>query len=368
MTNPPDRLKILITGCYPPPYGGGSVYIQRLFDYLSQKGHRCHVFDVCTSKKEDLPEGIHHFDTPQKMYLRIMMSKPYDILHINEGTWKHKAVLVFIARIKGIQTVLTLHSFRDTPETTSGIRKIMLAYTLKNVNCIVSSGSKEMKNVQQWFPNRQNIRVETPFIVPDMTSAEKILPEAIADFLRNHPITICANGSNLGFFKGEDVYGLDLMVELCHQLQATEDIGVIFCLTRVTDPGYLLQIQDKIAAYGLTDHFLIYTAPVEFWKIIERCHVFIRPTRTDSFGISVAEGIFLGTPTIASDVCDRPEGTILFRSGDMGDLLEKTLRVLNPTEQDKAVKTTGYLDDGAERIESVYYDLVAGGMTQRTSR
>lgn len=358
MTNQNPHLKILITGCYPPPYGGGAVYIQRLFSYLTGKGHLCHIFDACTPQDGDLPEGVFKIETKLQMYWRILTSRKYDILHINESMWKHRAILIFIAKIKRMQSVLTLHSFRDTPETTDRVNRFMMGYALKNVNCIVSSGNKEVMLLRQWFPDTKRTKVITPFIAPDTEVAGQPLPEAIASFLATRGTVISANGSNLGFFRGEDIYGLDLLVELCHRLQSWGDVSVVYCLTRVTDADYMQKIQDRIAAYNLSDRFLIYTGTVEFWRVIAESALFIRPTRDDSFGISVAEAILLQKPAIVSDVCERPRGSILFRTGDLEDLLEKTLRVLHapPDQRDRA--SGFYLADGATATEALYYDIL----------
>ena len=39
--------------------------------------------------------------------------------------------------------------------------------------------------------------------------------------------------------------------------------------------------------------------------------IFIRPNRTDAYGVSVAEAIHKGIPSLASDVCIRPNGAII---------------------------------------------------------
>jgi len=351
-------LKILITGSYPPPYGGGSVYIQRLFSYMVRRGHTCHIFDACNGKEGTVPPGVFKIDTKIQMYFKILVSRKYDILHINESMWKHRAILVLLAKLKGMQSILTLHSLRETRQTMRAVDRFLMTYTLKNVDCIVSSGSREIERVRRWFPKRENTRVITPFITPDMNSHRERLPEIIASFLSCHETVVCANGSNLDFFNGEDIYGLDMAVELCRQLQETGDIGIIYCLTRITNPEYFEQIRERIAAYQLEQQFLIYTAPVEFWQVIAESAVFIRPTRTDSFGISVAEGILLQKPTIASDACDRPRGTILFRSGDQADLLEKTLTVLKRMNKENDSNGPGHVADGAPMIEDLYYELL----------
>ena len=62
----------------------------------------------------------------------------------------------------------------------------------------------------------------------------------------------------------------------------------------------------------------------EYWKISD---VFIRPTTTDIEGISVKEALWVNTPAIASDVCERPAGTLLFENRNYLDLKDKVLKI-----------------------------------------
>jgi glycosyltransferase involved in cell wall biosynthesis len=354
-------LKILLTGSYAPPYGGASVYVKRLFDYLVREGHFCHVFDMFNDIRSPGPPGVFRVGTKRHMYFKIMCSPKYDIIHINESMWKHRAMLIILARMKGSQSVLMLHSFRDTVKTLGWLDLIMLKYVLKHVDYIISPGKNEMEAVYQWYPDRKDMEMITPFIPPEMLEADFKLPEALEAFFTKHQTIICANGSNLNFYKGADIYGLDLMVELCHLLESKHDVAVVYCLTGANDPEYLKNIHSRIDTYGLTERFYIYTEEVAFWKVIAKSKVFIRPTRTDSFGISVAEGILLGTPTVASDVCERPQGTILFKTGDLEDLYQKTVEALNSVPIPAKWASSVRKRNGAPMIENLYYKLTRSG-------
>ena len=79
---------------------------------------------------------------------------------------------------------------------------------------------------------------------------------------------------------------------------------------------------------NLSEQFCFPINQSEFWKIIKISDLFVRPTRSDSFGISIQEALFCNVPAIASDVCIRPEKTILFRSGDEKDFILKATDIL----------------------------------------
>jgi glycosyltransferase involved in cell wall biosynthesis len=62
--------------------------------------------------------------------------------------------------------------------------------------------------------------------------------------------------------------------------------------------------------------------------LLSQCDAFIRPTTHDGDAISVREALTLGIPCVASDVCNRPEGTYLFRAGYAPDLALRVRQAL----------------------------------------
>ena len=88
--------------------------------------------------------------------------------------------------------------------------------------------------------------------------------------------------------------------------------------------------------------------------------VFVRPTNTDGYGVSIAEAIHFKIPAVASDVCQRPEGTILIRSRDIDDFTSKIKNVLDNYEVHKRRVAKVILEDNVEKILELY-ERPAGG-------
>ena len=55
--------------------------------------------------------------------------------------------------------------------------------------------------------------------------------------------------------------------------------------------------------------------------LMSACDVFLRPTLADGDSISVREALSLGAPVVASRVGARPAGAMLFRPGDLEEML-----------------------------------------------
>ena len=93
------------------------------------------------------------------------------------------------------------------------------------------------------------------------------------------------------------------------------------------------------------------------YPVIAKSHVFLRPTRSDGFSISLAESLYLGVPAIASDVRPRPQGTIVFKNGNADDFyiqVKKTLENLDVERQ----KPKGLdIKDAKEDLLKLYHEI-----------
>lgn len=352
--NDNKKLDILITGAYPPPFGGMSVYVQRLSEYLRRRGHRVDVYERIDDKPLSPLAHVFSFRSKWRFYRAILFAKRYDIVHINESVWRQRAVIMWLAKISGARVVLTLHSFREEITSAKSVSP-WIKTVLRNCDYIISSGQAETDKVQRAVHRTERVETLSPFIAPNITIKHKPLPTEIEAFIASHDNIISANASNLDFHHGKDIYGIDLMLRLTERVNVTKRVGTVFCLSKMTNQAYFDNIMKIIKDKELHDHFLFYYGTVEMWRIIKSSSIFIRPTRTDSYGISVAESIYCQTPAIASDVCKRAVGTILFKSEDEDDLYQKTMALLN----DEHVVDYSQLEplDSAPKIERLYYSI-----------
>ncbi|MBL0721721.1 MAG: glycosyltransferase family 4 protein [Sulfurovum sp.] len=106
-------------------------------------------------------------------------------------------------------------------------------------------------------------------------------------------------------------------------------IGLMFALaSEDINKEYLDKMKLRIKELKIEDNFYFLTGQKELWPLFKQADLMIRPTSSDGYGISIAEALYFDCPAIASDVSDRPEGTILFKSRDIEDLYSKTIDVI----------------------------------------
>lgn len=316
-------LRVALVGPIPPPYGGVSVHVQRLAAALEATG-----IQVVAVPDLHLPT------TTGAGSLRwfAKLGASVDIVHYHTfetqyPVWRRFAAL----RMFGVPVVGTLHSFRDEPTTRSGRFRFLAGLALRRFSHVICVGSHIRQMALELGVSPARATVVPPYLPPVTGDAARAaVPKHVAHFISTRSPVLTANSFAIDVFKGEDKYGLDLCIELCRELVAEYPrIGFVFAYSQVGDQALFSALRQRIDSYGLQENFLLAEAPGEYWPILERSTVFVRPTNTDGYGISIAEALHFGLPAIASNVCERPEGTVLFRTRDREDLVEKTRRVLH---------------------------------------
>jgi glycosyltransferase involved in cell wall biosynthesis len=172
--------------------------------------------------------------------------------------------------------------------------------------------------------------------IPPSPEREPALPAQVQRWLeekrgRGRKI-FTANAWRLDLCRGADLYGLDLCIELARRLAAKKaGAAFIFAVSSPDRRSRRLNLYgERIRESGLQDCFLLQQGPLSFTRLIQEAHFVLRPTRADGDSLTVREALFLGKPIIASDAAARPPGAVLFRSGDIEDLLAKALAVMEP--------------------------------------
>ena len=107
-------MNILILGAYPPPIGGITVHVKRLFNALKTQGHSVEVFDFGGKETHQKPEEV--LTTFQKILKRIISTdrkgKPDTLAHIHVsamGKFRWFGPLL-ITLFRKYPKVITIHS------------------------------------------------------------------------------------------------------------------------------------------------------------------------------------------------------------------------------------------------------------------
>lgn len=340
---------IAIIGLYPPPIGGVSIHIERLTKYLEDNNKSFILYD--TSK------------ISMKLWLiKYLFKSNEKLIHLHERNWYLVAIICFIARLHNSKVILTLHSFREDPCEFNFIKAFAFKYSINRLHYFIPVGENEKNKLIRYGADPKKITVIPAYINPKYKREDDLLiPEYVWEHIDSSSFCICANASKLSFYNNQDIYGLDLCIELCCKLKTKyrdRKIKFIFCLPEIGDYKYYNMMKERIKKFQIQKEFLIVNEKIPLYPILRRVHIFLRSTSTDSYGVSIAEAIYFKVPSIASNVCNRPEGTILFKSRDINDLYSKTVDVIENYSCYKNKLKNIRIEDNAKKILDVYKEIM----------
>ena len=309
-----------LIGPYPPPLGGVSVFIYRFTKFLKIQSSNVTVIDFGKKKKIYRLLWLLRFCfNPKK--------STYDLNVID-----FYSMLALILRPFPGKIIFRDHSGRLI-ENLNSLQILILKIFLKKVDECIFVG----EHITNYYFNKglkpsRNLLIQNAFVPPpieDEAEIWKSYDEEILHFIKDRKPLIIANAFQIAFHNGIDLYGLDMCASLISYLKEEyPDVGLLFGLADIGDETYFRKINHEIRKQCLDQNFLFMLGQKELWPLFRKADLMVRPTYVDGYGISVAEALYFSCPAIASDVCMRPEGTILFTNRDTDDLLEKSKEVL----------------------------------------
>jgi glycosyltransferase involved in cell wall biosynthesis len=347
---------VTLIGSYPPPYGGVSVHIKRLKSFLERQGIEVTVLADPGSGHDGRRVIARRLGL--SWYLQQALPGRRGLLHFHTSGLESARLqaLSLLAR-RGRKVIVTLHSLRDPGD---GRDRTIAVSALRSCARTICVGPAIQERLLELGVPEHRIRVIPPYLPPERTDEVRRAIEPEVDrFLSSRRPVLTASAYRLTFHDNQDVYGLDLCIDLCRELLPDHpQLGFVFALPAIGDEGYYAAMQERIAASGIGGHFCFARSATEYWPIIERSTILVRPTSTDSYGVSVMEAIDLGVPAIASDVCLRAPGAILFHNRKFDSLLETCRRVLGSIIEYREA-LAGYRSGGSgEEILSLYREVL----------
>lgn len=352
-----DSMEIALVGPYPKPYGGISVHVKRLKERLKKNGITCTVYDDSGVRKEE--DNIIPIKRGKILLLTPLLHIKESIIHLHTYNSKLIGLLSILSLIRKKIVIVTVHSFKYSSGKFNFWCKLVFWLAAKAGIYFITVGPEIKEKITCLNIKSENIEVIPSFISPPMREKEIAeIPKDVWDFINNHTPVISANAFMISFYRGEDLYGIDMCVDLCAELKKTfSRVGFIFCLPEIGNYAYFHKMKQKVVNRSVENNFLFVTQPYQFYPILMKSDIFVRPTNVDGYGVSLAEAIYLNVPAIASDVCTRPEETILFKNRDLHDFTLKVRDVLSNYERYKKRTEAVEIEDNFEKIVRVYQKL-----------
>ncbi|MFH2084655.1 MAG: glycosyltransferase [Candidatus Omnitrophota bacterium] len=348
------KMNLIIVGALPPPRGGVTTHAERLIPYLEEAGIGYVVWDYSRQTKA----GKHVVSLcrqPLEVLRSLFRLKGVKVSHCLISSVSFVRMLFcFFLKIAGIRVTIT---FVGSPKEMIGKSSLKQFYilTLARLARHVIAVNRDFRKilVEQGIPENK-ISIIPAFIPSrDNDFITRPIPRDIVEFCQGGKPLILGYGYGPLFHANEDLYGLDLIVGLAKKLKADfTRARFVVVIPEITNEKYFEQLKNDIRQSNIDSSFRFAIGNhLAFVPFLQYADLFIRTTNTDGDALTLREALYYGVPSVASDVCYRPESTILFRSRDITDLyrvvrqtLNNDASVCNKTEASKVNNANLFID------------------------
>lgn len=313
--------KLLMIGPAPTRIGGVSIHIKRLADLLKSEFE----FDYIDEMKGEIPGYFNLRSFSIIGYLKKI--KHADIVHIHSGVFILRCVHIIVAALVfRKKTIVSIHHDL-TVEGHIAVTKRLL----KLCKCAILD-SKEIYNQAASSDSECKYYQKAAFL-PPLISSEEVLPAEIVNWIQNiksveNSILMCSSTANLVLYNDQDLYGTDMCIESVielNKMQTEKQYYLVLIISRSDQQKPLLKVYKEMVQKNGDDHILIWDRPTSFLRIMDLSEIVLRPTNTDGDSLTVREALYFGKQIVVSDVVERPEGSIVFKSRNLDDMCEKIL-------------------------------------------
>lgn len=302
--------------------GGVTVHVQRLRNYMDKVGYAYHFVDY---------KDVH------PMALLYEISKAH-IVHLHVSNPVYQYFIVLFGRLLGKKIIMTLHGnygrfgFFKNCLVRSAIEKASVPIVINehSYRCCQKI-NKNLHLIPAFIPPQKEESLQKDILV----LLEKIHKKGMK--------IVSTNAYNISIDKdGNDTYGIDFLVGY---FKDSVDMALL-----VSDPSgnyhKKYNVGENTGKGTCSVFFIDYPHP--YFELLKHVDCFVRNTSTDGDALSVKEALFLGVPTICTDVVDRPDGVVTFKYSDK-ESFEKSLRNLSYSSVN--------IENGAKKIIELYKEI-----------
>ncbi len=310
------KRRLLLIGPFPDPKGGVSIHLVRLSRLMAND------FILDTIDESPIIKASYFNIRSLNIFKYLAKIIKSDIIHIHSSISVLRYLHFVVGKLFFKKIIVTMHSWSMENKSVAETKRN--AFLLRNVDNVITVNDI----IPQYF-NLKNYLIQPAFIPPFMKD-ENPLPAELISVIENKRkegrSILVANAYRLDDYQGVDLYGLDMCIDLVKDFVKNEDesIFLIFIVSSLAKgaekyAAFQKRIQDEKLESGI----LLAHLDLSFVKLIESADIVLRPTNTDGDALTIREALFLNKVIISSDVVSRPDGTVLFKTRDPDDLLEK---------------------------------------------
>ncbi len=284
------KVDILVIGKKPPPIGGVTIHVQRLFQKLEEKSFKFEFLSVT-----------------KNLFILFGATKSTIITHIHSSSPYYRLLIVLIAKICNSKVIVTIHGdlgrFKSSFKNDIDNLAVKWSYTPILLN-------KESLKLAVKLNHRSIL--SSAFIPPSrMESLPKKLIDDIENLKHNHELLFSTNAYGRTFDKNQnEIYGIEMLIPIFRK-------HINYALI-ISDPSSAYFDYFKENHIEIPNNVYLINYQHSYFEILKQVDLSIRNTSTDGDPLSVKESLYLKTPVIATDVILRPDGCTVYKREQLG--------------------------------------------------
>ena len=341
--------KTRILGPVPPPYGGVSVYVDRIRRRLRNKGVRIWSYPYKSDRQIDTTFfhhrrlGIIPLVFQDGYAARVLDASHFHLEHPNALLVPVWLLLISLFRIEWVKMIFdgTLPSrYREFNKT----QRFLFGLALRRVAEFVVVH----EDLAHWL--REEIRVAQPvtiipcLIAPPLDAQNKRLSTGLNEALTQYLSAerrICSIGAFV------PTYGFKDVAHAVDELRTETGLSLALLLVAggfAQDDRY----RDEVLAGRDWISVVEDVSNDEVFPILKSSDIFVRGNVDEGYGISRVEAIWSGLPVIATNVGET-RGMLTYEFGDIQSLKEQLRRALSEGKPEDLNEAAAMFHQEAER-------------------
>ena len=362
--------KLLIVGRIPPPYGGVTVHISRLLSHLQALDY---PFEFCalprsSNHKSSILQKLRKFIKPACT----LLFHRYDVVHCHASNpWLFILVDLISGRLRRGKIIHTLHGEGILLACECGppYMKCLLRFAFKRASQIIAINTSCAQRVRPFAASPAHVILMSAYIPPGSEEMETgQINSELETFFNKHPKCFASQGNFGNMYQGKDLYRFDLLANALVSIRATnKSVGLCSVVSQTLSNSARNDVLNLRRQLGLEDHWLIIEDFGSAIPLYRRCIGFIRPTMSDGDSLSIRECLDLGVPVIASNAVPRPEGCVIFESGNLHSLEATLLDVLSEYPQFTLLTQQTERENCLQSLLSCYQSVSSGQLSTSDS-
>ncbi|PLX19170.1 MAG: hypothetical protein C0601_02610 [Candidatus Muiribacterium halophilum] len=316
--------KIIVhIGPLPPPYGGISVFLERLKDRSK---------DISFIDEDEIFKNRRSI---MKWLLEKIFDKRRKLFVFHSAYLRNRLFFLLLSKVSIHQYALVLHGngLENDFKSKNIFYKFLIIKLLNNSKYVRCINSHIYDFVKRNTENK-NVFIKNAFIPPDLNNLEQIYkgyPKELKNILDKKNNIFLINASRIELYGKIDLYGIDMSLKLVKELKnMNKDVFLIIAIAdEKFNYDYIKTMKKYTKDNCIEDNVYWWLGQKKIWPLFKKINVFLRPTYEDGYGISIDEAIMMGAKAIASDVCERNPNAIIFKNRDFEDLKKKVLKIID---------------------------------------